>query len=314
MSRAEDFVTDAEPVDVVDEVAAAGVWASLPRPRMNVPRRWRNPIGMVGAAIVGLDVLVALFGSLIWRINPNSTAYDRLEGPSWAHPFGTDELGRDTLARIIHGAQVSLEVGVVAVGIAFTAGTLIGLTSGFFRGGVDTLLMRCVDVLFAFPSLVLAIVISGLLGPTRTNAMIAIGVSLAPMFARVVRAAVLETMAVPFIESARALGAGSGRLIFRHILPNIIAPLIVLVTIYLATAILTEAALSFLGLGTQPPEASWGNMLNDARSYISQSVWMSIFPGAAIMVLVLGFNFLGDGLRDVLDPRLGPRLGAMMPE
>jgi ABC-type dipeptide/oligopeptide/nickel transport system permease subunit len=144
--------------------------------------------------------------------------------------------------------------------------------------------------------------------------MIAIGVSITPMFARVVRAAVLETMSLPFIESARALGASPSRLIGRHILPNIIAPLIVLVTVYLATAILTEAALSFLGLGTQPPEASWGNMLNEARGYVSQSVWMSVFPGAAIMIMVLGFNFLGDGLRDVLDPRIGPRIAAIVPE
>ena len=162
---------------------------------------------MVGAAIVGLDVLVALFGSLIWRINPNSTAYDRLEGPSWAHPFGTDDSAA-TRWRASSTARRSRSRSASSPSGSRCAGTLIGLTSGYFRGSVDTLLMRCVDVLFAFPSLVLAIVITGLLGPTRTNAMIAIGVSLAPMFARVVRAAVLETMAVPFIESARALGAG----------------------------------------------------------------------------------------------------------
>jgi peptide/nickel transport system permease protein len=301
-------------LELAEEEVAGGAWQALPSRRLRLPSRWRNPIGLIGAGIVGFNCLVAIFGSVVWRVDPNSTEYTRLLGPSWAHPFGTDAIGRDTLARIVHGSQVSLQVGVIAVGIAFVAGTLIGLVCGYARGVVDGFLMRIVDMLFAFPGLVLAIVISGLLGPTRTNAMIAIGVSITPMFARVVRAAVLETMSLPFIESARALGAGPSRLIGRHILPNIIAPLIVLVTVYLATAILTEAALSFLGLGTQPPEASWGNMLNEARGYVSQSVWMSVFPGAAIMTMVLGFNFLGDGLRDVLDPRIGPRIAAIVPE
>jgi peptide/nickel transport system permease protein len=301
-------------LELAEEKIPGGAWEALPSRRLRLPNRWRNPIGLIGAGIVGFNCLVAIFGSVVWRIDPTSTEYTRLLGPSWGHPFGTDAIGRDTLARIIHGSQVSLQVGVIAVGIAFVAGTLIGLLCGYARGFVDAFLMRIVDMLFAFPGLVLAIVISGLLGPTRTNAMIAIGVSITPMFARVVRAAVLETMSLPFVESARALGASPSRVIGRHILPNILAPLIVLVTVYLATAILTEAALSFLGLGTQPPEASWGNMLNEARGYVSQSVWMSIFPGAAIMTMVLGFNFLGDGLRDVLDPRIGPRIAAIVPE
>jgi peptide/nickel transport system permease protein len=301
-------------VDVTQEEVAARVWRQIPSRGARLSARWHNPIGLVGAGIVAVNVLVALLGPVVWRIDPNATEYNRLEGPSWAHPFGTDALGRDTLARIIHGTEVSLQVGVIAVGIAFVFGTAIGLVSGYAKGRIDNLLMRAVDVLFAFPGLVLAIVISGLLGPTRTNAMLAIGIAITPIFARVVRASVLETMAFPFIESARALGAGPTRIIRRHVFPNIIAPLLVLVTIYLATAILTEAALSFLGLGTQPPEASWGNMLSEARGYVYQSVWMSVFPGAAIMLLVLGFNFLGDGLRDVLDPRLGPRGGGVVPE
>jgi peptide/nickel transport system permease protein len=288
---------------------ASRTWLLDRRRQLRLSARWRNPIGLVGAGIVGFNVLLAMFGPIAWSIDPDSTDFTRLEGPSWAHPFGTDDLGRDTLARIIHGSQVSLEVGAVAIGIAFIAGTLIGLVSGYYRGLVDGILMRIVDILFAFPSLVLAIVIAGLLGPTRTNAMIAIGVTITPAFARVVRAATLEVMAFPFIESARALGAGTTRIMGRHLLPNIAAPITVLVTVYLATAILAEAALSFLGLGTQPPEASWGRMLSDARSFIDTSVWMSIFPGLAIMVVVLGFNFLGDGLRDALDPRLGLRVG-----
>ena len=277
-------------------------WEAVPRRRW-LPARWRNPIGLVGAGIVGFCILTALVGRFIWTNDPNDPIADRLQGPSWTHPFGTDDLGRDTLARIIHGAQVSLEVGLVAITIALVAGTLIGLLAGYFGGVVDLLLMRLIDILFAFPGIVLAIVIAGLLGANRRNAMIAIGIVIVPAFARVVRAAVLEVMGFPFIESARALGGGHLRIMLRHVLPNIVPPLIVLTTVYFSTAILSEATLSFLGLGTQPPEAAWGNMLSTARSYIDQSIWMSIFPGVAIMVVVMGFNFLGDGLRDVLDPR-----------
>jgi peptide/nickel transport system permease protein len=282
--------------------SAVAAWETVPRRRW-ISARWRNPIGIIGATIVGFCILTALFGRFVWTKDPNDPVADRLKGPTWAHPFGTDDLGRDTLARIIHGAQVSLEVGLVAITIALVAGTLIGLLSGYFGGVVDLLLMRVIDILFSFPGLVLAIVIAGLLGANRRNAMIAIGIIIVPAFARVVRAAVLEVMGFPFIESARALGGGHLRIMLRHVLPQVVPPLIVLTTLYFSTAILTEASLSFLGLGTQPPEAAWGNMLSTARSYIDQSVWMSVFPGVAIMVVVLGFNFLGDGLRDLLDPR-----------
>jgi peptide/nickel transport system permease protein len=291
---------------VLDEV---GAWAAVPRRRLSFLGKWRNPIGLVGAAVVGFCVLTAILGPYVWPVDPDAQDYDRLLPPSWDNPMGTDELGRDTLARIIHGAQVSLQVGAISVGIALVAGVLLGLLAGYHKGLVDGLLMRLVDVMFALPGLVLAIVIAGLLGPNRTNAMIAIGIVITPAFARVVRGAVLEVMGFPYIESARALGAGGFRIMGRHLLPNIVAPLTVLVTVYLSTAILSEAALSFLGLGTQPPEASWGGMLNTARAYIDVSPWMSIFPGAAIMLVVLGFNFLGDGLRDILDPRLGPHVG-----
>jgi peptide/nickel transport system permease protein len=287
-----------------------GGWAAMqPRRRLAFLGKWRNPIGMIGAGIIVFNLLVALFGPVVWRIDPDAQPYDRLLPPSWTNPLGTDELGRDTLARTIHGSQVSLQVGLTAVGIALVAGTLLGLLAGFYKGAVDSLLMRLVDIMFALPGLVLAIVIAGLLGPSRRNAMIAIGIVITPAFARVVRGAVLEVMGYPFIESSRALGASSFRLMLRHLLPNILAPILVLVTVYLSTAILSEAALSFLGLGTQPPEASWGGMLNSARAYVDVSPWLSIFPGLAIMIVVLGFNFLGDGLRDILDPRLGPSVG-----
>ena len=289
-----------------DAAIASAPWGMVRSRRLlSVPHRWRNPIGIVGAAIVGFNVLVALFGRFVYRVDPDAIESDRLLSPSWAHPMGTDELGRDTLARILHGAQVSLQVGAISVGIALVAGLTIGLVAGYYKGVLDAVLMRIVDIMFAFPGIVLAIVIAGLLGPTRTNAMIAIGIVITPAFARVMRAAVLEVMGFPFIESARALGASGLRVMGRHLLPNIVAPLTVLVTVYLSTAILAEAALSFLGLGTQPPEASWGGMLNSARLYLDINPWLSVFPGAAIMVVVLGFNFLGDGLRDSLDPRLG---------
>ena len=283
----------------------------MPRQRLSFLGKWRNPIGLIGAAIVGFNLFIAVFGKYIWTIDPDAQDSERLLAPTWAHPMGTDELGRDELARIIHGAQVSLQVGITAVGIALVAGTLLGLIAGFYRGWADSILMRLVDLMFALPGLVLAIVIAGLLGPSRRNAMIAIGVVITPAFARVVRGAVLEVMGFPYIESTRALGSSGRRIMTRHLLPNIVAPLTVLVTVYLGTAILAEAALSFLGLGTQPPEASWGGMLNTARSYIDLAWWLSVFPGAAIMLVVLGFNFLGDGLRDILDPRLGPSVGSL---
>jgi len=284
-------------------------FTSIPARRGSRLGKWRNPIGMVGAAIILFNLFVAVLGPQLWRLDPNAIIYLRFEDPSWAHPMGTDELGRDTLARIIHGAQVSLQVGIIAVSIAFVGGVLFGLLAGYYKGLLDGFLMRIVDVMFALPGIILAIVIAGLLGPNRRNAMIAIGIVILPAFARVVRGAVLEVMGFPFTESARALGASGRWIMWKHVIPNITAPLLVLVTVYLSVAILAEAALSFLGLGTQPPEASWGGMLSVARTYVSIAPWMSIFPGAAIMLVVLGFNFLGDGLRDILDPRLGPHVG-----
>lgn len=264
----------------------------------------RNPIGMIGAAFMLLNVLTALFGRFVWTISYSAQDYTRLKGPSAAHPLGTDNLGRDVLARIIHGAQVSIEVGLVSVSIALVLGMLIGVSAAFYGRWADAVLMRIVDILFAIPSLVLAILISGLLGPSRTNAMIAIGIVFAPSFARVIRGSSLTIMALPYVEAAQALGVRNLRIMTRHILRNIVSPIVVLATIYLSSAILTEASLSFLGLGTQPPEPSWGSMLKDGMEYMQIAPWLAIFPGLAIMLVVLGLNFLGDGLRDVLDPRI----------
>lgn len=272
--------------------------------RSGIVRKWRNPIGIIGAGIILLTVLVALCAPLLAPYSPSEQKAKRLLPPSHAHVMGTDELGRDTLSRIVYGARVSLQVGIIAVLIALALGTALGVITGYYGGRIDTIIMRFVDIMFAFPGLILAIVIAGLLGPSRRNAMIAIGIGYTPTFARVIRGSVLAVVSEPYLEAGRVIGARAGWLIRRYVLPNILAPVIVLTTIYLSTAILSEAALSFLGLGAQPPEPSWGGMLNIARTYMEISPWMAIFPGIAIMIVVLGFNFLGDGLRDILDPRL----------
>ena len=264
----------------------------------------RNPLGVVGLVVIALTVLTALVGPLLWSTDYAAQDFRRLLGMSAAHPLGTDQLGRDVFARVVHGAQVSLQVGTIAVAIALALGILLGVVAAFYRGLVDGLLMRLVDIMFAVPSLVLAILIAGLLGPSRTNAMIAIGIVYAPAFARVIRASTLSVMARPYVEAARALGVSDIRIMTRHVLRNILGPVIVLCTIYMSSAILTEAALSFLGLGTQPPEPSWGSMLKDAMPYMQLAPWLAIGPGVAIMLVVLGLNFLGDGLRDILDPKV----------
>ncbi|MDQ3809132.1 MAG: ABC transporter permease [Chloroflexota bacterium] len=263
-----------------------------------------NRLGVLGAAMILLAILVAVMAPVAAPYDPASQAFRRLLPPSGEHLMGTDELGRDTASRIIYGARVSLQVGVLAVVIGLGLGTCIGVLAGYYGGRLDDWLMRVVDIMSAFPGLILAIVIAGLLGPSRTNAMLAIGVVFAPPFARVVRGSVLAVMQEGYIEAARVMGLADARVILRYVLPNITAAIIVMTTVYLSTAILTEAGLSYLGLGTQPPEPSWGGMLSAARNYMELSPWMAFFPGAAVMLVVLGFNFLGDGLRDVLDPRL----------
>jgi peptide/nickel transport system permease protein len=227
----------------------------------------------------------------------------RLQGPSWHHLFGTDELGRDVFSRVLIGAAVSLKVGIVAVGISLVAGVLCGLLAGFYGGMIDDALMRSMDVLFAFPAILMAIVVLAILGAGSTNAMVAIGIVYTPIFARVTRASVLTVRAEVYVRAARAAGASDARLMRRHILPNVLPPIIVQTSVSLAFAILSEAALSFIGLGTQPPGPSWGLMLSDGQQFINQAWWMVVFPGAAIFVTVLAFNVLGDALRDVLDPR-----------
>jgi peptide/nickel transport system permease protein len=265
----------------------------------------RNRLAMFGAFVLAIIVIMGLFGPQIAPYDPNGMDFTaRFAPPSLNHLMGTDDFGRDTFSRIIYGARVSLLVGLVAVGLASTVGTTLGLVAGYSNRVVDEIIMRTMDVLYAFPAILLALAILAALGRGVGNAMIAIGVVYIPIFARITRGAVLTVRNEEFIMAARTLGAGDIRILFQHILPNVMAPVIVETSLSLAFAILAEAALSFFGLGTQPPDPSWGRMLSEGRSYFRQSIWMGIFPGVAIMLTVMGFNFLGDGLRDALDPRL----------
>lgn len=265
----------------------------------------RHRLAMFGAVVLTVVAIMAVFGPSIAPYDPNGMDFAaRFSPPTIEHPLGTDDFGRDTLTRIIYGARVSLLVGIIAVGIAALAGTTLGLVAGYSNRLADEAIMRAMDILYAFPAILLAIAILAALGRGIGNAMIAIGVVYTPIFARITRGAVLGVRNEEFVLAARALGSGQVRILFVHILPNVMAPIIVETTLSLAFAILAEAALSFFGLGTQPPDPSWGRMLSEGRQYFRQSGWMGIFPGLAIMLTVMGFNFLGDGLREALDPRL----------
>jgi peptide/nickel transport system permease protein len=268
-------------------------------------RRFRaNGIGMAGAIIVVGCAVVAVLAPLIAPFEPDEIFQNwRLYPPNLYFPMGTDEFGRDIFSRIVYGSRISLQVGLVSVGLALTAGAALGLVAGYYGRLADNLIMRGMDVMFAFPAILLAIAIMAMLGASTTNAMIAIAIVYAPAFARVTRASVLSLREQDFVAAARVIGLTDARLIGRHIVPNLMAPLLVQTSFNLSTAILTEAALSFLGLGTPPPAPSWGTMLSTSRRFVELAPWSAIFPGLAIMLLVLGFNLLGDGLRDVLDPR-----------
>lgn len=265
--------------------------------------RQRRP-AMVGLAIVLLFIVLAVFAPWISPHDPIATSWGAIrKAPSAAHWFGTDEIGRDVLSRVVWGTRASLLAGVVSVGISLLVGVPIGLLAGFVGGAVDGLISRLTDAFLACPFLILAIAMAAFLGPSLTNAMIAIGVSATPIFVRLTRAQVLNVKTEDYVEAARALGNPPWRVAVRHVLPNVTAPLIVQSTLAIAAAVIAEASLSFLGLGQQPPAPSWGSMLNTAKNYVDQAPWMAIWPGLAIFALVLAFNLLGDGLRDALDPR-----------
>ena len=272
---------------------------------LDVWRRFRRaPGALAGAAVVALIVLLAVFAPLVTGADPlGQNVAQGAQPPSAAHWFGTDKLGRDVFARILYGARISIRIGFVAVGLAISAGTLVGLVAGYAGGRVEAALMGAMDVMLAFPSIILAIGITTILGPSINNLMLAVGIVYVPQYARLARSSVLAVKEHEYVEAARALGAGVPAILRRHVLPNILAPLLVQATLGIATAELEAAGLSYLGLGARPPAPEWGAMLNDARDYWLGAPWALIFPGVSITVLVLGFNLLGDGLRDALDPR-----------
>ena len=278
--------------------------ASPSRLRRVVRLAQHHPIGAIGAIIVALVIVISVAAPLVAPYEASRMLGRRLQAPSARFLLGTDELGRDVFSRIIYGARISLYVGLISVGLGLLVGGFIGVVSGFFGGIIDNVLMRIMDIMLAFPGLVLAIVIAGLLGPSTTNAMIAIGIVYMPTFARIARGAVLGIKSEPYIEAAVLVGGTQRHIIRRHILPNIMVPMIIQSSLAMSTAILSEAALSFLGLGTQPPSPSWGAMLSSSRKFMELIPLLAIVPGLAIMIVVIGFNFLGDGLRDALDPRL----------
>ncbi|KGJ08803.1 ABC transporter permease subunit [Paracoccus versutus] len=271
----------------------------------------QNRGAVIGLVVFVLLVLTAIFASLIAPHDPTQQYRDALlvppiwqEGGRAGFLLGTDAVGRDMLSRLIHGAQYSLFIGIVVVAIALTGGIIIGLVAGFFGGWVDTVIMRVMDVVLAFPSLLLALVLVAVLGPGLTNAMIAIAIVYQPHFARLTRAAVMGEKAREYVTAAKVAGAGNLRLMFKTILPNCLAPLIVQATLSFSSAVLDSAALGFLGMGAQPPASEWGTMLAEAREFILRAWWVVTFPGLAILVSVLAINLMGDGLRDALDPKL----------
>jgi peptide/nickel transport system permease protein len=283
---------------------AGGVRADRRGARILVRRFARNRLAAAGLVVFGLVALLALLAPWVAPQSPVRTdfaAYLRPPGPR--HLMGTDELGRDVLSRVIFGARASLEAGIIAVGLAIGAGVPLGLAAGFYRGPLDDALMRLTDAMLSFPQLMLALAVAAVLGPGLGKAMIAIAVVLTPVFMRLMRAQVLTEREREYVDAARAMGASDRRIIWRHLLPNSVAPIVVQGSLSVAGAIITEATLSFLGLGTQPPTPSWGSMLNAAQQYLTQAPWLSFWPGLAIAVTVFSVNVAGDGIREVWDPR-----------
>jgi peptide/nickel transport system permease protein len=271
-------------------------------------RAWRvgrrRPAALAGAAIVALFVLMAAGAPWIATTDPIRTDWAKIrKAPSWAHPFGTDDLGRDGFSRVVWGARISMQAGVFSILLAMAIGVPVGLVAGYYRGALDQVIMRLTDAWLAFPFLILAIGLVTILGPSLTNATLAIGLGATPTYIRLTRGLVLSTKEEDYVQGARALGAGDLRVMARHILPNVASAILVQATVAVPTAIIAEAVLSFLGLGVQPPAPSWGTMLNAAQQFLEQAPWMAYWPGLAIFTLALSFNLAGDGLRDVLDPR-----------
>ncbi|MFP1758657.1 ABC transporter permease [Lonsdalea quercina] len=284
-----------EPVIVAPQAAVGNrAWKKMKRNRSSI----------AGLIIIVFFVLLALLAPLLPLADPLATSWSAIrKAPSAAHWLGTDDIGRDMLSRMVWGAQASLMAGVISVAIAVLTGVPFGLIAGYFGGWVDQVISRVTEAFLAMPFLIMAIALAAFLGPSLTNAMIAIGLSAMPIFIRLTRSQVLAVKTEDYIEGARSIGLGHGDILLRYILPNILPPIIVQATLTVATAIIAEASLSFLGLGQQAPAPSWGSMLNVAKNFLTQAPWMALWPGAAIFLVVIGFNLLGDGLRDALDPR-----------
>lgn len=265
----------------------------------------QNNNAIFGLLVILFTLVVAIFAPYIAPHQPNEQELlNRLNPPSLKHPLGTDGHGRDILSRVIFGSRISLLIGLISIGIGLGVGVPMGLTAGFFGGAYEEVIMRIIDIMMSFPGILLALVVVAILGPGLFNVMIAIGIWSIPIFTRIVRGSTLSLREEQFIEAARALGVGDFKIMVKHVLPNCLAPILVLSSLRLATAILSAAALSFLGLGAQPPTPDWGAMLSAGRNFLRGAWWFSTFPGLAIMFVVLGFNLLGDGLRDVLDPKM----------
>lgn len=281
---------------------------AAPQPSRSSNRAWKklkaNKSALAGLLIISVFLILAVSAPLLPIADPVATSWSAIrKAPSAAHWLGTDDIGRDILSRMIWGARASLMAGVFSVGIAVAVGVPLGLISGYFGGWIDVIISRITEAFLAMPFLITAIALAAFLGPSLGNAMIAIGFSAMPLFVRLTRGQVLTVKTEDYVEGARSVGLGHYRIITRYILPNVFSPLLVQASLTIATAIIAEASLSFLGLGQQPPAPSWGSMLNVAKNFLSQAPWMAMWPGAAIFLVVIGFNLLGDGLRDALDPR-----------
>ncbi len=291
----------------VDAVGASVLLAPapLPRRRSRFYPLLRNKLVVGGGLTVLFFILLALLAGVIAPYDPiKVNVVKGLKPPSAEFWFGTDRFGRDVLSRAIYGSRISLRVGFLAIGMSLVVGSVFGLIAGYASTAWDNLISRIMDVFFAFPPLLLAIGIAAMLGPGVNNAIVAIAVVYSPLFSRIMRAPVLVERNKEYVQAARSMGAGAARIIVRHVLPNVLSPLIVQASVGIAYAILIEASLSYLGLGTQPPDPSWGTMLNEGRTFLETAWWISVFPGIAIMLAVLAFNLMGDGLRDVVDPHL----------
>ncbi|WFF74389.1 ABC transporter permease [Proteiniclasticum sp. QWL-01] len=288
---------------------AAGLPETRKKKKSQLKEIWgrlkKNRLAVAGLFIIVMLILVAIFADVIAPYSYDKQSLkDAFQSPSAAHWFGTDEFGRDIFSRVVYGSRISFQVGFIAVSIAVVIGGVLGAVAGYYGGMTDNIIMRMMDVALAIPQILLAIAIVAALGPSLTNLMIAVGFSSIPGYARIVRASVLSIKGQEFVEAARAAGSGNARIIFKHIIPNVLAPIIVQATLGVALAILTAAGLSFIGLGIAPPTPEWGSMLSGGRGYIRDYSYMTLFPGLAIVMTILALNVLGDGLRDALDPKL----------